>query len=72
MMSGTPCGLRPAGLGLPSSHLEQLATEGQKRVGWEMTVRIEKIICTVLQEAHRQQVEATMETLSEGPGRFYG
>jgi len=37
-----------------------------------MTVRIEKIICTVLQEAHRQQVEATMETLSEGPGRFYG
>jgi hypothetical protein len=37
-----------------------------------MTVRIEKIICTVLPEAHRQQVEETMETLSEEAGRFYG
>ena len=47
------------------------ATEEQKRIGWEMAVRIEKIICTVLHEAHRQQVEETTETLSEGPEGFY-
>ncbi len=29
------------------------ATEEQKRVGWEMTVRIEKIVVTVLHEAHK-------------------
>ncbi len=29
------------------------ATEEQKRIGWEMAVRIEKIICTVLDEAHK-------------------
>ena len=27
------------------------ATDEQKRIGWEMAVRIEKIICTVLREA---------------------
>ncbi len=47
------------------------ATEEQKRIGWEMAVRIEKILCTVLHEAHRQQVEETMETLGEGPEGFY-
>ncbi len=47
------------------------ATEAQKRIGWEMAVRIEKILCTVLNEAHRQQVEETMHTLSEGPKGFY-
>src|SRR5215210_7584280 len=47
------------------------ATKEQKRVGWEMAVRIEKILCTVLHEAHRQQVEEIMETLSEGPEGFY-
>ncbi|CAA9227235.1 MAG: hypothetical protein AVDCRST_MAG93-724 [uncultured Chloroflexia bacterium] len=47
------------------------ATEEQKRVGWEIAVRIEKILCTVLHEAHRQQVEETMETLEEGPESFY-
>ena len=31
-----------------------------------MAVRIEKILCTVLDEAHERQVEETMETLSEG------
>lgn len=36
-----------------------------------MAVRIEKIICTVLHEAHKQQVEETMDALSEGPKRFY-
>lgn len=47
------------------------ATEEQKRSSWEMAVRIEKIICTVLHEAHKQQVEETMDALSEGPKRFY-
>jgi hypothetical protein len=48
------------------------ATEEQKRRGWEMAVRIEKILCTVLDEAHKRQVEETTETLSEGPEEFYG
>jgi hypothetical protein len=47
------------------------ATVEQKRRGWEMAVRIEKIIVTVLHEAHRQQVEETMETLGEGPDGYY-
>jgi len=47
------------------------ATEEQKRIGWEMAVRIEKILCTVLHEAHNRQVEETMEALSEGPEEFY-
>ena len=47
------------------------ATEEQKRVGWELAVRIEKILCTVLDEAHKRQVEETAETLSEGPESFY-
>jgi hypothetical protein len=33
------------------------ATPEQKRKGWEMAVRIEKILCTVLHEAHKRQVE---------------
>ena len=36
------------------------ATEEQKRIGWEMAVRIKTILCTALHEAHRQQVEETM------------
>ncbi len=36
-----------------------------------MAVRIEKILSTVLHEAHKRQVEATMDTLSEGPEGFY-
>jgi hypothetical protein len=48
------------------------ATEEQKRRGWEMAVRIEKILCTVLDEAHKRQVKETTETLSEGPEEFYG
>ena len=42
-------------------------TEEQKRIGWQMWVRMEKILCTVLHEAHNQQVEETMDALSEGP-----
>ena len=47
------------------------ATEEQKRIGWETAVRIEKILCTILHEAHKQQVEETMKTLTEGPEGFY-
>lgn len=47
------------------------AAEEQKRIGWEMTVRIEKILCTVLHQAHERQVEETIDTLSKGPERFY-
>jgi hypothetical protein len=47
------------------------ATAEQKRIGWEMAVRIEKILCMVLHEAHQRQVEETMQTLSEGPEGFY-
>jgi hypothetical protein len=45
-------------------------TAEQKRKGWEMAVRIEKILCTVLHETYQRQVEETMETLSEGPEEF--
>jgi hypothetical protein len=34
-------------------------------------VSIEKIICTVLREAHERQVEETMDKPSEGPEGFY-
>ena len=47
------------------------ATEEQKRIGWEMAVRIEKIIAVVLHEAHERQTEEVMHTLSEGPEGFY-
>jgi hypothetical protein len=48
------------------------ATEEQKRVGWEMALRIEKvIIATVLDEAHKRQVEEVMHTLQEGPEGLY-
>ena len=46
------------------------ATEEQKRVGWEMWVRMEKIIATVLREAHRLQIEEAMDTFAEGPEGF--
>ncbi len=46
-------------------------TKEQKQVGWEMAVRIEKIICKVLDEAHERQTEEVMETFSEGPKDFY-
>ena len=37
------------------------ATDEQKRVGWEMAVRIEKVIAAVLQEAYRRQVEEILD-----------
>lgn len=50
---------------------EPRATEEQKRVGWEMWVRMEKITVTVLDEAHKRQVEEAMDALKEGPVSFY-
>ncbi len=47
------------------------ATAEQERKGWEMAVRIEKILDDVLREAHERQVEEVLETLSEGPESFY-
>jgi len=46
-------------------------TEEKKRIGWKIAIRIEKIRCTVLHEAHELQVEDTMYTLAEGPESFY-
>jgi hypothetical protein len=36
-----------------------------------MAVRIEKILCTVLHEAHQRQVEGTMNTLAQRLGGYY-
>ena len=47
------------------------ATEEQKRIGWEMAVRIEKIVVTVLHEAHERHTEEVMDMLSEGPESYY-
>jgi hypothetical protein len=41
-------------------------TAEQNRKGWETVVRIEKILCAVLHEAHKRQIEETMEALAEG------
>jgi hypothetical protein len=46
-------------------------TKEQKQVGWEMAVRTAKILCTVLDEAHKRQAEGTMETLLEEPEGYY-
>jgi hypothetical protein len=56
----------PAAVGL------RYLLEKQKRKGWEMAVRIEKVIATVLNEAHGRQVEEVMDVLSEGQEGFYG
>jgi len=39
------------------------STNEQKRIGWEIAVRIEKIICTVLHEAHERQIGGDDEHL---------
>ena len=48
------------------------ATGEQKRVGWEMWVRMEKIIAMVLDEAHKRQAEEVIDAVEEGPESFYG
>jgi hypothetical protein len=47
------------------------APEEQKRIGGEMAVRIERILATVLHEAHERQTQEVIDTLSEGPEGFY-
>ena len=47
------------------------ATVEQKRIGWKMAVRIEKIVVTVLHEAHERQTEEVMDILSEEPDSFH-
>jgi len=47
------------------------ATEEHKREGWEMRVRMDKIMCTVRREAHEWQIEETLDALSDGPERFW-
>jgi hypothetical protein len=58
--------LSPAAVGL------RYLLEKQKRKGWEMAVRIEKVIATVLNEAYGRQVEEVIDVLSEGQEGFYG
>jgi hypothetical protein len=48
------------------------AKEEQKRRGWELAVRIEEIIATLLYKAHKRQVEHLMDVLFERPEGFYG
>ncbi len=48
------------------------ATEEQKQAGWEMWVRMEKIVATVLHEAHERQVVEVTDALEEGPEGLYG
>ena len=58
--------------GLLFPRLAPPGTAEQYRRGWETAVRVEKIICTVLHEAHERQIEETMATLSGRPDGFYG
>ncbi len=52
--------------------LRREATKEQKLEGWEVFIRMEKILATVLHEVLRQQVAETMDAISEGPEGFYG
>lgn len=47
------------------------ATEKQERIDWEMRVRMDRIMGAVLREAHKRQLEETMDALADEPGRFY-
>jgi hypothetical protein len=46
--------------------------EDRDRVDWEMRVKIEKILLTVLSEAREQQLEEIVEAIYEGPQGFHG
>ncbi|MCA1719183.1 MAG: hypothetical protein LC781_20950 [Actinobacteria bacterium] len=70
MMSGTCCEALQAGAATTAPLGNRRYVE-QKRIGWEMAVRIEKIVATVLDEAHKRQVEKVMDTLREGPEGLY-
>ena len=55
---------RPFVKGKPVSEpLSSFCTTEQKRVGWEMWVRMEKTIATVLHEAHERQAEEAADAL---------
>ena len=43
--------------GYSSSGWRNQANKEQQQRGWEMAVRIDKIVCIVLHEAHERQVE---------------
>ena len=60
-----------SGPATPQADTKRRAAESHKRVGREIAVRIEKILCMVLHGAHRGQVEETMETLAEEPEGLY-
>jgi len=47
------------------------AIEEQKRIGWEMWVGMDEILCAVLREARERQLEEKMDALGDGPERFY-
>jgi hypothetical protein len=47
------------------------AIKQQKQVGWEMAVRIEKILCMALRETHERLVEEAVDIFSQGPEGFY-
>lgn len=51
--------------------LSNRVTGEQKRQGWEVFVRTEKVLATVLHEVLRQQIQETTEAFSEGPEGFY-
>ena len=42
-----------------------------KLIGWETWVRTEKIIATVLHEAHERRIGEATDALEEGPEDFY-
>jgi hypothetical protein len=67
------CPVRRNGLAprLLSPRLAQPGHGGAEADRLEIAVRIEKIIATVLYEAHEQQTGVVMDTLSEGPEGFY-
>ncbi|MDP9456464.1 MAG: hypothetical protein M3Q49_02765 [Actinomycetota bacterium] len=73
LYADTACLFSPGASALMELHgTENLETpEERKRVGWEMWVRMERIIATVLREAHERQVEEVTEALQEGPEGFY-
>ncbi len=71
MRFGTFSGMLPAGTvttalppGASALQRSKSASGGRWRSGFE------KILCTVLHEAHRRQIEETMKTLEEGPEGF--
>ncbi len=48
------------------------ATEEQKRISWEIWMRMDRIVCAVLRDVHEPpQVEEKIDTLEDRPGRFY-